>query len=520
MSEPAVVAEKDMEEQIMVSSLKASSDGELKKQKTPELERKTTNLNTEYMQRKLSRNRRRQSRTTFNNQNSIIMAARHRRGYLMLMHETRIFFFEFCIFCIFSFFYLLFCPIYRLVEIVRQTLLEAGRGNEAMPEAATYDEAMEQLTALFLTMLTTEKYRKLSSFYFIFRLTDNTMLLALVVGMLMGDGDNSLKGVFNRNIAVFGVLAVEFFYGVMEYTVRIWLLNRLALYIGFALYILYCMAFTYYRIWSPLVVILLGIRFIAFISEVSVDYAIDKELENDLIEGKLTKMVLLTEKIDSYVRENCMCLSCNCCEDDEDETDDEDEEDDDNENKEEPDDFGDKVDGKELVVGSVLTKKDAAKAGGSDAENDSEFDEEDLEDYLEHGITMNSEMIEMANREGIDVLLPMPAGWRFKGSLVAWSYHNSFTLEVRDQPAICCPVSDDSMECRAELCPNENKFLFQCMLCFTIAVGLPLLIIVACVVLVLMSVRICCAKCCCIGSRVENLCRDTVCGESFQENAF
>ena len=39
-------------------------------------------------------NRTKYSQTSFNNQNTIVMSAKHADGYLMLMHDTRIFYFK------------------------------------------------------------------------------------------------------------------------------------------------------------------------------------------------------------------------------------------------------------------------------------------------------------------------------------------------------------------------------------------------------------------------------------------
>ena len=116
-----------------------------------------------------------------------------------------------------------------------------------------YDETVSELTTIFLILLTTykwvpifehvcrksilcvrsldfvqicfPKYRILSSFYLLFRVADNVMLLALVVALLMNVPTDRFSEVLAKHVPVFSILAVEGFYSIMEYTVRIWILN-------------------------------------------------------------------------------------------------------------------------------------------------------------------------------------------------------------------------------------------------------------------------------------------------------
>ena len=52
------------------------------------------------------------------------------------------------------------------------------------------------------------------------------MLLALVVALLMSVPSDKLNNVLAKHTPVFSVLAVEGFYDIMEYTVKIWILNE------------------------------------------------------------------------------------------------------------------------------------------------------------------------------------------------------------------------------------------------------------------------------------------------------
>jgi len=212
---------------------------------------------------KYKSNERGASLTRFNNQNSILMCsatnspqkAKPQHDFVMLMHETRIFYF-------------------RLTK----------------EEWDNLDESMGELTNLFLILLTTQKYRVLSAFYLIFRLADNTMLLALVIAMFLDMPTDNFVDILKENYIIFSVLAVESFYNVMQFTVRIWILNRISIYIGLLLFGLYAAAFTYLGSWNHLITILFILRFMFFFLEEVVDYCIDREIEYDLDAKRICPM--------------------------------------------------------------------------------------------------------------------------------------------------------------------------------------------------------------------------------------
>eukprot|EP00484_Ammonia_sp_Unknown_P012258 CAMPEP_0197079060 /NCGR_PEP_ID=MMETSP1384-20130603/213433_1 /TAXON_ID=29189 /ORGANISM="Ammonia sp." /LENGTH=391 /DNA_ID=CAMNT_0042517931 /DNA_START=356 /DNA_END=1531 /DNA_ORIENTATION=- len=195
----------------------------------------------------------------FNNQNSILMAARSCHGDLMLMHETRIFYFRF--------------------------------DSKKTKTDRLYAEATQELMTLLLGMLTTRKYRLLSSFYLLWHILDMGVLFALVSTLFFDGTPHRFVDVITDNILIFLVVALEIFYDVLEFLVKIWFINRVSLYIAFALYILYFLVLfpKWYQgeLGSVLVFTLFWIRFAAFICGTFIDYCIDLELEWDLLDTKM-----------------------------------------------------------------------------------------------------------------------------------------------------------------------------------------------------------------------------------------
>eukprot|EP01084_Bolivina_argentea_P080933 146568_1 len=152
----------------------------------------------------------------FNNQNTILMAVRNCSGDIMLMHETRIFYFS--------------------------------KINHISFASADYGQAVQHLTNLMLGILTTTKYRLLTSFYIFWRMVDYVMLIVILL-ILFSKESNSGKNfkdfILNHvgSIAVLSVFALEMFYDVLEYVVKIWFVNRISIYIELVLFALYTSAF-------------------------------------------------------------------------------------------------------------------------------------------------------------------------------------------------------------------------------------------------------------------------------------
>jgi len=209
----------------------------------------------------------------FNNQNTIVMVARSHRGYLMLMHETRVFFFEYV--------------------GVRDENDEAHGASMAidnvMADDVNYADAAQHFINLVLSMLTVRKYRLLTSFYLLWTIL-NQIMLVMLFGLLFYSGETKkFMDVINDNIWIFVVLGIEIMYDVLEYTVKIWILNRVSVWIVGFICFLYGVAFAKYGIlWDNAeVLVLFSLRLISIFFSFVVDYCIDLELETDLREGTL-----------------------------------------------------------------------------------------------------------------------------------------------------------------------------------------------------------------------------------------
>ena len=66
-----------------------------------------------------------------------------------------------------------------------------------------WEDTTSQITDMFLVLLTTQKYRTLSSFYLVFRLFDNTMLIALVVALLLDYSSEDMLEIIKENYIIF-----------------------------------------------------------------------------------------------------------------------------------------------------------------------------------------------------------------------------------------------------------------------------------------------------------------------------
>lgn len=188
---------------------------------------------------------------TFNNQNTVLMTMVVPE-LLCFLHDNRIFAFA-------------------TDGIAQDCLSEASAGVQNM----------------ILSILTTPKYRAMSSMYLIFRLLDNLTFLLIIVLSLM---KLEFKFPTLAELALFSAIGIEIFYDIMLYTHKYWILNRLSVYIGLVLYMAYAGIIfwkknsgAYNEEQLQLVVVVLSIRFVVFVLEELVDIAIDGELHNDLL---------------------------------------------------------------------------------------------------------------------------------------------------------------------------------------------------------------------------------------------
>ena len=205
-----------------------------------------------------------------NNQSTIIMRAATFPGNgqsadLMLMHNTRIFYFE-------------PDPTYQ-------------SHSESKDNIISLDDAAEEITDNINDMLMTPKYRSLSVFYLSFYLLDHAILVSIILSLFTGENSYlSFVAVFLKHAELFGVIALEAIYHVLEYNVRVWILNRVSMYFVFVLYALYCAVITINTMWNLSVIVLLSIRFASYLCELWVDSFIDLELHHDLRMNKIHRM--------------------------------------------------------------------------------------------------------------------------------------------------------------------------------------------------------------------------------------
>lgn len=201
----------------------------------------------------------------FNNQNTILMNGISEDGrHAMMMHDSRIFYFK---------------P--QTLSFDEENQLIAQDRFHDIEEARNLalEEQVNRIRAMMLDILTTPKYRMLTTVYSVFRLGDNVVFISLMLCALFGF---TLNNQILQSTEVFAVVAIELFYDVMEYTTKMWFLNRVAPYIGLILYSLYSLAFYLVHV-NELVWGLLGIRFVFFFMENLVDYCIDVEIHYDLV---------------------------------------------------------------------------------------------------------------------------------------------------------------------------------------------------------------------------------------------
>ena len=242
-------------------------------------------------------------------------------------------------------------------------------------------------------MLMTPKYRSLKAFYLTFHLLDDTIFLSIILSLFIGK-DLDFEEVLEKHWKLFIVIACEAIYGVFEYHVHVWILNRVSVYFVLILYASYCIVLTLTNGWDKTIEVLLSLRFFSFLCELGVDLLIDLELHHDLKDGNIHPM-----PVD--------CISAWCC-------------------------------------GNLRN----------------ELQEE-------HDLTQ---------------MYKLPTGWRYKGSIVAWTSLNTFKL------------NDELL--KTEKLVKLRQCAFHCMVIFTIIITSPITIIIWLSMFILSLIRLCCCRCC------------------------
>ena len=242
----------------------------------------------------------------------------------------------------------------------------------------------------------TPKYRSLSAFYLTFFLLDHAILVSIILSLFTGqNSDLEFAGVVLRHWELFAVIALEVVYEVLEYNVRVWILNRVAVYFVLILYVLYVTVVTYNNMWDISVTVLLSVRFSSFVCELLVDFFIDLELDYDLREEMIHALEL------KLIR-RAFCGN----------------------------------------IGYEL-------------------------------------------KDQHDIIDQIPFGWRYKGSIYAWTPLNAFNLEKEQ-------LRTKNL---------KHRYVFEVMLVFTIIITFPVTIIVG----VIMKILSGCVRCCtCCNIKYEN----------------
>ena len=171
-----------------------------------------------------------------------------KNGKLMLMHETRIFYFKAC-------------------DFINDYNLESNN-----------------LISIIINVFTTRKYRLLWSLYLLTKYLNKSILFALILSLFFGemtDNDN-IFDLLNQYWPIYTVVGIEISLNILNDMVKIWIINRLSIYIEIILYIMYSYSYIYCNVWNNVTIILISIRFSVFIVEELIDYSIDLELHYDL----------------------------------------------------------------------------------------------------------------------------------------------------------------------------------------------------------------------------------------------
>jgi len=203
--------------------------------------------------------------TRYNNQSSILMCSvtcqdltnvRPKEDMIMLMHDTRVYYFK----------------------------VDESRWIDL-------DGTIQELTNMFLILLTTDKYRLLYAFFSFFQSVDKVVSLMLLILLMFGDSVEDWSEFFQTYWTIWFVWIVEMYYNSMEYNVKLWILTRVSLYFGIAILVMYYLAFSYCDLFdyeeNPMVVFMYFIRLGAFFIEMGVEFCIDKELAFDISQGSV-----------------------------------------------------------------------------------------------------------------------------------------------------------------------------------------------------------------------------------------
>lgn len=140
---------------------------------------------------------------------------------------------------------------------------------------------------LILNILTTARFRALCYIYVTFRLFDVTALAAIVV-LLILTGEFQMPS--SSDLALISTIGLEAFYDIILNTNKYWPLQRLSVYIGLLLYVMYYVIVMYKFSSNDLssdqytfVIGLITLRLMAFVLEEVVDIVIDCYLHNVLL---------------------------------------------------------------------------------------------------------------------------------------------------------------------------------------------------------------------------------------------
>jgi hypothetical protein len=144
---------------------------------------------------------------------------------------------------------------------------------------------------LILSILATTEFRCYQATYTLFRILDNTALLAIIVLSIMSGTLREAYEGWTSQIVLVCAVGIEIFYDVMLNTNKYWCLQRLSIYIGLFLFAVYFAVVAsmrhshYYQLNQDgvkLVFVILCLRLLTFLLEEFVDYGIDCALHNAL----------------------------------------------------------------------------------------------------------------------------------------------------------------------------------------------------------------------------------------------
>ena len=160
---------------------------------------------------------------------------------------------------------------------------------------------------MFTGIFTTKKYRFLKSLYIISWFVDEGILAALLIATILQvpPGTASIL-IYVNNVALFTIVISEIIIDILEYRVKIWILNRLSIYIHVLFYILYAVVFTFQDTWyanNGVITALYTTRLVAFILEMIINYSIDLEVDHDLSDETIHGI----EWMDNLVSNCCCC---------------------------------------------------------------------------------------------------------------------------------------------------------------------------------------------------------------------